>query len=282
MTFNSYEEQSQHQSGKNYSCTTALTDEAGARYKSLCACVGILTFTVLSVILSLNYPNRLNDIFTKMYYGKAGSLELIYFIAPFVIIIFAVPLGVWLSFRDTYKQYLLYIILTTYICTIVNFACCHFNYYAMTNYDDILEEHAYYYRAGEEQAKHHQSTIALRSKNTLSLKGIDKFWTMKASSNRSSESVLAPPSDQELLQSYISLAHKRLPKTIQFKSECFWDIFWDCIYFSVTTICTVGYGDISPTNAVSKKIVDAEALIGQVLLVVAIGRVFARSWEKKE
>jgi hypothetical protein len=44
------------------------------------------------------------------------------------------------------------------------------------------------------------------------------------------------------------------------------------IYFSFTTLTTVGYGDIVPVHAVVRSLANLEALIGQLYPVVLIGR----------
>lgn len=55
----------------------------------------------------------------------------------------------------------------------------------------------------------------------------------------------------------------------------------DCLHFSVTTLSTVGYGDIYPTAWFSKLIVDAEALTGLGITILIVGRYFSRYSDKK-
>jgi hypothetical protein len=54
------------------------------------------------------------------------------------------------------------------------------------------------------------------------------------------------------------------------------NVFLDFIYFSVVTISTVGYGDISPKNATAKMLCVVEILMGYffiaMLLSIIIGR----------
>jgi hypothetical protein len=46
---------------------------------------------------------------------------------------------------------------------------------------------------------------------------------------------------------------------------------WECIYFSVITLTTVGYGDYHPMNsAISHLIAGAEALSGYIILGVLV------------
>ncbi len=45
---------------------------------------------------------------------------------------------------------------------------------------------------------------------------------------------------------------------------------WDCVYLSIITITTVGYGDCSPTSTGGRIIASIEALSGYVLLAVLV------------
>jgi hypothetical protein len=47
------------------------------------------------------------------------------------------------------------------------------------------------------------------------------------------------------------------------------------IYFSFTTLTTVGYGDIVPVHAVVRSLANLEALIGQLYPVILIGRLIS-------
>lgn len=49
----------------------------------------------------------------------------------------------------------------------------------------------------------------------------------------------------------------------------------DYIYFSLVTLTTVGFGDITPATDLAKRIVSVEALIGQVFLVTLVARLVA-------
>lgn len=48
------------------------------------------------------------------------------------------------------------------------------------------------------------------------------------------------------------------------------------LYFSVVTMATVGYGDITPVSSVARGIVVAEALTGQLYLVSVVAAVISR------
>ncbi len=53
------------------------------------------------------------------------------------------------------------------------------------------------------------------------------------------------------------------------------------LYFSFTTLTTVGYGDITPVHPVARSLVNLEQLVGQLFPVILIGRMVAMELESK-
>jgi uncharacterized membrane protein len=49
-----------------------------------------------------------------------------------------------------------------------------------------------------------------------------------------------------------------------------WDEMGDYLYFSLTTITTVGMGDLTPATQVGRALTGAEALIGQIYMVTVV------------
>ena len=47
----------------------------------------------------------------------------------------------------------------------------------------------------------------------------------------------------------------------------------DCLYFSVVTIGTVGYGDIHPKTSVAKLFTASEIIIGFIIIVLSISSI---------
>ncbi|WP_143424289.1 potassium channel family protein [Geoanaerobacter pelophilus] len=255
-------------------------DPTNEKELGLGACLAVLLSAFISIAVSITYPSKLNGFFNILYWDQIKTWQMIYFITPFAILVSAVSAGTYLCFKDSYKGYLLQIIVSTYVATIINFGCCQFNYYAMSNYNDLQSAHAYYQRLECFRKNNPNVNIQLRKENLLSLKGVERLWTENIKQEGNSD--LVHVDDKTLVDTYVTLSKKRLPDTIEFRQERVPHILFECIYFSVTTICTVGYGDIVPTSKLSKSIVMVESLLGQLLLVVAVGRVFARSWEKKQ
>ncbi|MBO9998663.1 MAG: two pore domain potassium channel family protein [Cyanobacteria bacterium SID2] len=58
----------------------------------------------------------------------------------------------------------------------------------------------------------------------------------------------------------------------RFDSQAFNQTNFDTMYFSFTTLTTLGYGDISPTNALTRMLTNLEAIIGQMYPAIFIAR----------
>src|SRR5215470_18721723 len=53
-------------------------------------------------------------------------------------------------------------------------------------------------------------------------------------------------------------------------------VFWDAFFFSVETLSTIGYGQMSPATLYGNLVMTGEALSGVMLIAVAAGLMFAR------
>lgn len=73
--------------------------------------------------------------------------------------------------------------------------------------------------------------------------------------------------------SYIAL-YNISPESFTFKNNVGMntDLTWDFIYFSFTTLTTLGYGDILPNTPFPMSLAVIEGLIGQLYPVILIGR----------
>ncbi len=67
---------------------------------------------------------------------------------------------------------------------------------------------------------------------------------------------------------------------IEYQKQNVFDVYIDCLYFSIVSIATVGYGDISPTLWYTKLFTALEVIIGSSILVFAIGMLFS-NWTIK-
>ena len=54
------------------------------------------------------------------------------------------------------------------------------------------------------------------------------------------------------------------------------------LYFSITTLTTVGYGDIAPTNPVARSLANFEGIIGQLFPALTLARLLAMHMSKSQ
>ena len=66
----------------------------------------------------------------------------------------------------------------------------------------------------------------------------------------------------------------RLDDVVQFIPESGLAIFGDCLHLSVTTMTTVGYGDITPKSLPARMATDIEAVCNSLLLIFGLGMIF--------
>lgn len=65
-----------------------------------------------------------------------------------------------------------------------------------------------------------------------------------------------------------------LNEVVQFLPESGLAIFGDCLHLSVTTMTTVGYGDITPKSLAARTATDVEAVCNSLLLIFGLGMIF--------
>jgi hypothetical protein len=63
-------------------------------------------------------------------------------------------------------------------------------------------------------------------------------------------------------------------EVVQFLPEAGLLIFGDCLHLSVTTMTTVGYGDITPRSLPARCSTDVEAICNTLLLIFGLGMIF--------
>lgn len=61
-----------------------------------------------------------------------------------------------------------------------------------------------------------------------------------------------------------------------------WDELGDYLYFSLITITTVGFGDLSPGTDLGRSLAAAEALIGQIYMVTVVAVIVANIGRKRD
>jgi hypothetical protein len=72
---------------------------------------------------------------------------------------------------------------------------------------------------------------------------------------------------------------ERAKNNLRFLPENRLLVFANCLHYSVITMTTVGFDDISPQTWFARFYTDIEALTGTALFIVALGMVFGNWWE---
>src|SRR5262249_9106758 len=75
----------------------------------------------------------------------------------------------------------------------------------------------------------------------------------------------------------VARAKKPCDEVIRFLPDARGPVFLDCLHFSVATLATVGYGDVSPNHWVARASADCQIVLGVVLLVLVV-RIFFSGW----
>jgi hypothetical protein len=69
-------------------------------------------------------------------------------------------------------------------------------------------------------------------------------------------------------------ATQTLEQAVRFIPSVRTAIFADCLHFSVATMTTVGYGDITPLSIAARVTADCEAISNTMLLIFGLGMIF--------
>jgi hypothetical protein len=69
----------------------------------------------------------------------------------------------------------------------------------------------------------------------------------------------------------IDASGNSLENTLRFNRRAQFDVYVDCLYFSVATMTTLGFGDITPRSIYVKIAALIQVLIGVLLVAVGIG-----------
>ena len=163
-------------------------------------------------------------------------------------------------------------IVYSYISIVLMFSSIYFFVTFISDFRDARDKywHLYYNRDFVIQGSASESIF--NNINNLSFSGMkDRLWSgidypMNDISFR----------DKDVLSYKIRLSRTDFEEVVQYMPENSLKVYLDCIHFSITTITTTGYGDITPRTWFAKFIANVETIIGQVLTVLALGMFFTQ------
>jgi len=202
------------------------------------------------------------------------------FLASIILSATAVVMALATSLRNEQKGVLLGTILTSYACLVLTFASTYYSMTAWGDHNDAVEAHIYYHYEGLKKNRGYLKEVRPRFTTERAFRGMEsKLWRgVEDISVPYHNPASGPPAVEDILQRSLSDSPE---DTVRFNPKDRPKVFLDCLHFSIVTIATVGYGDISPNSWSTKVAADLEILAGTTLLVVGLGLLFSNWWPPK-
>lgn len=172
------------------------------------------------------------------------------------------------SARNTNLLFILY----SYISIVLMFSSIYFFVTFISDFRDARDKYWYLHDNQAVVVSGSSSESIFNNINRLSFNGMnDRLWS----------GVDYPMNDISFLDkdifSYKSrLSRDEFDKVVHYIPENSLKVYLDCIHFSIATITTTGYGDITPRTWFARLVANSETIIGQLLSVLALGMFFTQ------
>ena len=225
--------------------------------------------TIISLCISLGLVE------TSRAWGHTPGLNPIQIVMAIIVLLAAllipalfIILAVAGAFRSDTKKRMLGVALVAYFCCAVVFAGFYYSIQGLQDENDAELQIIHYQYEAAELSIGTKTQIA-PYKSHRAFNGIEKHFYRNIEDDipditdrygKSAESVA------EIVGQY--------SKAIEFQPQNRLEVFLDCLHFSIMTITTVGYGDITPRIRIAKIASEIEVLVGLSLFVVALGMIF--------
>ena len=172
------------------------------------------------------------------------------------------------SVRNTNLLFIVY----SYISIVLMFSSIYFFVIFISDFRDAREK--YWYLHDHQVAMTHGSTSenVFNNINRFSFNGMNERLWSGVDYPMNHISAL----DEDILLYKIRLSRDEFEKVVQYIPQNSFKVYLDCIHFSIATITTTGYGDITPRSWFSRLVANSETIIGQLLTVLALGMFFTQ------
>lgn len=163
-------------------------------------------------------------------------------------------------------------IVISYVCCILLFTG---SFYWMANLGDSQDASYRYdhFRTATQLTGKGASLLPIAT-GKRAFSGIrSKLWLTVEDQVRLSLDIPKNADFQPTLEQSISVARLDRDKVVTFNNSAVLPVFFTSLYFSITTITTLGYGDISPTMWYTRMTAMLEVLVGIVILVVGLSHI---------
>jgi voltage-gated potassium channel Kch len=243
------------------------------RWGALWTAPVIFAGAILSCGLAWMSVQLLSSILYQQHYaGREASFIVHGFGYVFLILTATIIAGaVVAAFRQGNRKTLLITVLVSYFSLMLIFASLYYEAAFFGDFEDALfKYHAY--RASA------QAGITVVFTDRRAFRGIEhRFWSGVDWNDINGPFVdglpiaALPPTPRRMQE----LASTRtLEDMVRFIPGSQVDIFADCLYYSVMTMTTVGYGDITPRSPPARLAADVEAVCNTLLLIFGLGTIF--------
>lgn len=201
--------------------------------------------------------------------SRNAAIAVLAVLVLLVVLVIAFALVASFQRRESPKKSVLTIAIS-YATLILSFASIYYVLAAVADYDDAVA------KAVEYGATFRMSDPdGIPYRNIRAFNGIDeRLWS-------GVDWLPGVPNDREYSVKEMRQAARR-NHIVRFLPEERAAVFFQCLHLSIATITSTGYGDITPARPISRFFTDIEMLSGTSLLVVALGIVFSKSWERNE
>lgn len=275
-----------------------MTNFISKYYTNICSSQikKLIIIAVVSVIVTYFIPDLLSGFMLSgmpEFPNEIGSDQKFYFFAHILItgliIIFSCLIsiyGIYKLFRYTILQRhkshkKIFLVLITYVYMIIGFS----NTYFLLSYvddasDALLKYFAYYQIAQDTQTKSLAIEKDLRIANKNAFSGMKiKLWSGVDTKEQLQlwNTDYSSFDDFEKLPVDFIFEAVKYPQSqvIKYLPNNKLPMYFNCFYFSVSTITSVGYGDITPNSNIAKFLVCMEAIFGQLLLALGIASAYS-------
>ncbi|MEB3157572.1 MAG: potassium channel family protein [Cyanobacteriota bacterium] len=227
-------------------------------------------------------------------YIRDSSTILISIILAFATV--AMPFGIALyaaraAFRRRAAMEGLLVIFSGYMAVLISFAGVYYSFNVISDYHEARDIADFYVHAATHLDNGSLQKLPQRVRDEKAFSGMrHSTWTSLADEARPA---FWHPSAQVSEGLMLQAARRHgpwqegsskdnTPFQPAFRPEERLPSLLQCLHFSVVTMATVGYGDVNPHKWYSQVAVDMQILIGQILVVFALGCVLGKWWDYDE
>jgi hypothetical protein len=221
--------------------------------------------TCLCLLISFGFVEVFGTIDEEFPFWKAlltAGLSVAILAAPAIFVAYVLRKSFG---RDSPKEPSLFILASFLGITLV-FAGLYYSISVQADFYDAAQKFDWYENQRSESTSSLEAQLA---PDIRAFRGVEtRFWsgvdwpTIDGSSRRSATPVS--------LDDMLTASGKASTDIITFQPVARWKVFFNSLHYSVTTVTTLGRGDITPARWYTRLASDLEVVIGLVLLVVAL------------